>query len=169
MPNSPDSLPITRMLPGGHRIKRAKANRVFEYWYAWRGGPQILAPQASSAKSLAREVARKASAATAAYRLHLKSEKNVIQEDTLYLLITRYLDLMDKDKSLAPRTKDKARTWALADTIGGPDLVEAVREHTHTCYLGDRSHRHPWGWGCGACDACRLRADGWDRYHAAAG
>ena len=109
MPNSPDSLPITRMLPGVHRIKRAKANRVFEYWYAWRGGPQILAAQASSVKSLAREVARKASSATAAYRSHLKSEKSVVQEDTLYSLITRYLDLMNKDKSLAPRTKTDRR------------------------------------------------------------
>ncbi len=109
MPNSPDSLPITRMLPGVHRIKRAKANRVFEYWYAWRGGPQILAAQASSSKSLAREVARKASAATAAYRSHLKSEKSVVHEDALYTLITRYLDLMNKDRSLAPRTKTDRR------------------------------------------------------------
>lgn len=49
---SPDSLPITRMLPGLHKIRRAKPNRVFEYWYAWRGGPQILAARASNPRSL---------------------------------------------------------------------------------------------------------------------
>ena len=93
------------MLPGVHRIKRAKANRVFEYWYAWRGGPQILAAQAFSAKALAREVARKASAAAEAYRSHIKSEKSVADEATLFGLITRYLDLMNQDRTLAPRTR----------------------------------------------------------------
>jgi 7-cyano-7-deazaguanine synthase len=43
-------------------------------------------------------------------------------------------------------------------------LIELIREHTHTCYLGDRSTRHDWGWGCGDCPACRLRAEGWVRY-----
>ena len=62
---------------------------------------------------------------------------------------------------------DKAATWALADTLGGPALVELIREHTHTCYLGDRTHRHPWGFGCGTCPACALRAKGWEQWHAA--
>ena len=97
------------MLPGVHRIKRAKANRVFEYWYAWRGGPQILAAQASSARTLAREVARKAPAAMEAYRSQLKPEKRVPDEETLFGLITRYLDLMNKDQTLAPRTKTDRR------------------------------------------------------------
>ena len=109
MPNSPASLPITRMLPGVHRIKRAKANRVFEYWYAWRGGPQILAAQASNVRSLAREVARKAPAAMEAYRSQIKTERSVADEPTLYGLVTRYLDLMNQDKSLAPRTKADRR------------------------------------------------------------
>ena len=109
MPNSPASLPITRMLPGVHRIKRAKANRVFEYWYAWRGGPQILAAQAASVRSLAREVARKAPAAMEAYRAQIKTEKSVADEPTLFGLITRYLDLMNQDKSLAPRTRTDRR------------------------------------------------------------
>ncbi len=56
---------------------------------------------------------------------------------------------------------DKAATWALADRLG---IVELTVEHTHTCYLGDRTHRHDWGWGCGACPACGLRADGWRRW-----
>ncbi|MDI3383335.1 7-cyano-7-deazaguanine synthase QueC [Xenophilus aerolatus] len=59
---------------------------------------------------------------------------------------------------------DKAATWRLAESLGGPPLVELVVEETHTCYEGDRTHRHPWGWGCGHCPACALRAAGWQRY-----
>jgi 7-cyano-7-deazaguanine synthase len=55
---------------------------------------------------------------------------------------------------------DKAQTWALAQALGGPALVDLIVEHTHTCYLGDRSTRHAWGWGCGHCPACELRARG---------
>jgi 7-cyano-7-deazaguanine synthase len=64
---------------------------------------------------------------------------------------------------------DKAATFALAEAIGGRPLVDLLVEETHTCYLGDRSHRHPWGYGCGECPACRLRADGFSRWMAAAG
>ena len=56
---------------------------------------------------------------------------------------------------------DKAATWELALELGGDPLVECILEHTHTCYLGDRTVRHPWGYGCGSCPACRLRADGY--------
>ncbi len=56
---------------------------------------------------------------------------------------------------------DKADTWRLADSIGGSRLVDLIIEHTHTCYLGDREHRHAWGYGCGACPACELRARGY--------
>lgn len=55
----------------------------------------------------------------------------------------------------------KAETWALAQDLGGPALVELIVEQTHTCYLGERSVRHDWGYGCGACPACELRAQGW--------
>ncbi|MGZ9073973.1 MAG: 7-cyano-7-deazaguanine synthase QueC [Rhodoplanes sp.] len=61
---------------------------------------------------------------------------------------------------------DKAATWRLAEQLGGAALVELICEHTHTCYLGERSLRHDWGWGCGECPACRLRADGWAHYRA---
>jgi 7-cyano-7-deazaguanine synthase len=64
---------------------------------------------------------------------------------------------------------DKAATFGLAEAIGGRPLVELLVEETHTCYLGDRSHRHPWGYGCGECPACRLRADGFSRWMAGAG
>jgi len=60
---------------------------------------------------------------------------------------------------------DKADTWRLARELGGEALIDLVVEHTHTCYLGDREHRHDWGWGCGQCPACELRARGWAAYH----
>ena len=59
---------------------------------------------------------------------------------------------------------DKAATFALAQEIGGNALVDLLVEETHTCYLGDRSRRHPWGYGCGTCPACRLRADGFAKW-----
>ena len=62
--------------------------------------------------------------------------------------------------------RDKAETWRLAEEIGGAPLVEAMVEETHSCYLGDRSRRHPWGFGCGACPACDLRRRGWEAYRA---
>jgi 7-cyano-7-deazaguanine synthase len=60
----------------------------------------------------------------------------------------------------------KAETWALAHDIGGAKLVNLIREETHTCYLGDRSERHEWGYGCGTCPACGLRAKGWREWRA---
>ncbi|WP_298102626.1 7-cyano-7-deazaguanine synthase QueC [Bradyrhizobium sp.] len=59
---------------------------------------------------------------------------------------------------------DKAATWELAHKLGGRALVDLIIEKTHTCYEGNRSRRHEWGFGCGTCDACRLRSDGWRRY-----
>jgi len=69
---------------------------------------------------------------------------------------------------------DKAATWALAHELGeksgmpggGQKLVDLIIEHTHTCYLGDREHRHAWGYGCAACPACELRARGYERFAA---
>jgi len=55
----------------------------------------------------------------------------------------------------------KADTWTLAEDLGGDMFIDLIEEQTHTCYLGDRSHRHRWGYGCGECPACRLREQGW--------
>jgi 7-cyano-7-deazaguanine synthase len=59
---------------------------------------------------------------------------------------------------------DKAATWSLAERLGGQRLVDLMIEHTHSCYRGDRSHRHAWGYGCGTCPACELRSGGWQRF-----
>jgi len=59
---------------------------------------------------------------------------------------------------------DKAATWALAGKLGGRALVDLIVEETVTCYEGDRKHRHDWGYGCGKCPACELRARGYARY-----
>jgi 7-cyano-7-deazaguanine synthase len=59
---------------------------------------------------------------------------------------------------------DKAATFALARELGGDPFIELLVEDTHTCYLGDRSQRHDWGYGCGTCPACRLRADGFAKW-----
>ncbi len=59
---------------------------------------------------------------------------------------------------------DKAQTWRLARNLGGDRFIDLVVDETHTCYLGDRNRRHEWGYGCGECPACRLRADGFQRY-----
>jgi 7-cyano-7-deazaguanine synthase len=64
--------------------------------------------------------------------------------------------------------RDKAATWKLARRLGGTALVELVRDETHTCYLGERVHRHPWGYGCGDCPACGLRRAGWEAFSAGA-
>jgi 7-cyano-7-deazaguanine synthase len=61
----------------------------------------------------------------------------------------------------------KAETWALADQIGGAELVALILEESHTCYLGERGALHSWGYGCGACPACELRASGHDEWVAA--
>jgi len=59
---------------------------------------------------------------------------------------------------------DKAQTWELAETLGGAELVSLINTESHSCYLGDRTHRHDWGYGCGTCPACELRARGWQHY-----
>ncbi len=59
---------------------------------------------------------------------------------------------------------DKAATWALAEHLGGAALVELIIEESHSCYRGDRSQRHDWGYGCGDCPACDLRQAGFEKW-----
>ena len=62
---------------------------------------------------------------------------------------------------------DKAGTWALAHDLGGPAFVDLIVEDSHTCYQANRTLRHAWGYGCGACPACELRAKGWEKWQTA--
>jgi len=59
---------------------------------------------------------------------------------------------------------DKAAIWQLAEALGGKALIDLIREDTHSCYLGSREVLHDWGYGCGSCPACQLRASGWEKY-----
>ena len=61
----------------------------------------------------------------------------------------------------------KAESWRLAEEIGGKNAVALINEHSHSCYRGVRAERHDWGYGCGDCPACALRAKGWAAYRAA--
>jgi len=59
---------------------------------------------------------------------------------------------------------DKAATWKMAQQLGGDALVLLIQEHTHTCYLGDHTSKHAWGYGCGKCPACELRHSGYLKF-----
>ena len=59
---------------------------------------------------------------------------------------------------------DKADSWQMAENLGGQALIDIICNDTHTCYLGERGARHDWGYGCGECPACKLRANGWVKY-----
>jgi 7-cyano-7-deazaguanine synthase len=88
------------------------------------------------------------------------------------------IDAMEKTLSLGLDTPlkietplmhlTKAQTWALAYELGGDNLVSLILEHSHTCYEGDRTRRHDWGYGCGVCPACDLRAKGWHAWRGSA-
>jgi 7-cyano-7-deazaguanine synthase len=62
--------------------------------------------------------------------------------------------------------RTKAETWALSEELGGERLVDLIVEETHSCYRGERGTRHAWGYGCGACPACELRARGFAEWRA---
>ena len=63
---------------------------------------------------------------------------------------------------------DKAATWRLAESLGGRALVDLIVGESHTCYLGTRGQKHDWGFGCGVCPACDLRARGYRQFAATA-
>lgn len=88
------------------------------------------------------------------------------RDDTLKALqVTLTLGM---DKRIVVHTPlmwiDKAATWQLAEDLGGGALVALMTEETHSCYRGDRSRLHAWGYGCNDCPACALRAAGWEAY-----
>ncbi|MCP1200427.1 7-cyano-7-deazaguanine synthase QueC [Notoacmeibacter sp. MSK16QG-6] len=61
---------------------------------------------------------------------------------------------------------DKGQTFELAEDLGGQPFLNLIVENSHSCYRGERSQRHEWGYGCGACPACELRANGWRAFKA---
>jgi 7-cyano-7-deazaguanine synthase len=90
------------------------------------------------------------------------------RNDTITALNTALNLGMDREFNLHTPLmwKDKAETWALAHDLGRQGLVDLIVEQSHTCYLGERGARHAWGYGCGECPACRLRAKGWAAFAA---
>lgn len=62
---------------------------------------------------------------------------------------------------------DKAATFAMAEELGGAAFLALVVEDSHSCYLGERARRHDWGYGCGECPACKLRAQGFAKFMSA--
>jgi len=94
------------MLPGLHRVRSSLAgNRVAEYWYAWRGGPQILKVVARNATERDRLVAAATPAAADLYRQHVSPKTN---DQFLSGLITLYLE-SGEYKRLADRTRRDIR------------------------------------------------------------
>lgn len=91
------------------------------------------------------------------------------RNDTLQTLAKALALGLDKDVIIETPLMyvDKAGTWALAEKLGGQTFVDLIVEDTHTCYLGSRSERHAWGYGCGTCPACELRAKGWAQWQEA--
>jgi 7-cyano-7-deazaguanine synthase len=59
---------------------------------------------------------------------------------------------------------DKSQTWELSYDLGGNPLVDIICKDTHTCYLGNRSQKFEWGYGCGKCPACDIRKRGWENF-----
>lgn len=88
------------------------------------------------------------------------------REETLNTLLSSMNLGMDTDFHLMTPLMHltKAQSWQLAHELCGEALVQIVREDSHTCYLGERGTLHDWGYGCGACPACELRAKGWQEY-----
>ena len=58
----------------------------------------------------------------------------------------------------------KADSCAFGHQLGGDAFMNILIENSHSCYLGDRSQRHDWGYGCGACPACDLRKTGFEAW-----
>jgi 7-cyano-7-deazaguanine synthase len=88
------------------------------------------------------------------------------RDDTMKSLqVTLNLGMATRTKVETPLMwLDKAQTWELAHQLGGQKLVDLIRSGTHTCYLGERGELHDWGYGCGTCPACALRARGYHEY-----
>lgn len=102
------SPPVSQVLPGVHRVRKPRADGgVTEFWYAWRGGPQILRATAKSETLLPREVGRLMPGAVGAYGAHRRPARD---RAFLYGLITRYLASPAFERA-APRTRRDRRKF----------------------------------------------------------
>lgn len=59
--------------------------------------------------------------------------------------------------------RSKVQTWQLANEL---DCLDAVIGDSHTCYEGKREQLHAWGYGCGECPACVVRAESFEKWQA---
>lgn len=122
-------------LKGLHRVRRSAGGRKYEYWYAWRGGPQILKASGAHDKALEREVTRLTPAAVDAYRERTRSGSDSV---SLRGLITRYLVAMEANAKLAPRTKsDRRKHLDIARTELGHMEVKALESRKARPFLID--------------------------------
>lgn len=83
---------------------------------------------------------------------------------SLQLALKLGMDFHDLEIRTPLMNLSKAETWELADELG---VLQEIITQTHTCYNGDRTQTHEWGYGCGTCPACRVRARGWAEFVAA--
>jgi integrase len=94
------------MLPGVHRVRASLAGaRVAEYWYAWRGGPRILAVKARSDDELGRLVEAAAAEAAATYKQLVTP---TAAENHISGLVQKYLESAEY-KRLGDRTRRDLR------------------------------------------------------------
>lgn len=94
-----------KLLPGLHRTRARGKTSVTEYWYAWRGGPQILKVSGRSDAEVDRLLSEQAAEAIRAHTTKPKGDSI-----TLYGLITRYLVALE-DMAGANRTKADLRKY----------------------------------------------------------
>ena len=175
------TVPFNMTLTGLHRIRRSAGGRVYEYWYAWRGGPQILKAGAANEKALQREVAKLTPAAIDAYREKTRSGSDSV---SLRGLITRYLDAMALNPKLADRTKaDRRKHLDVARTELGHMEVRALESRKARPYLigwRDRRAATPktadallsdlgavFNWAVDMGELARNPVDGFDRIYQA--
>ena len=69
--------------------------------------------------------------------------------------------LTDIDIATPLMNRSKMETFLLASVN---DILPEVLAMSHTCYEGDHTTWNEWGFGCGSCPACLLRAKGWEEF-----
>lgn len=129
-----DSLTVNQMLPGVHKIRRRRGDRFFEYWYAWRGGPQVMAVCAPSPEARDAAVLKAAPAAIAQFQANASSDDRT----TLYGMFVRYLAYMKTLTDISERTKsDRRKHLSIAKEELGEMEVRALESKKARPYFID--------------------------------